>query len=390
MDGFEALEEALYSGGAEGAFRFLAERALSQKNYPLLFEVRLMQKRHELGLALVQTGGLGDVPEEQQPAYEQAYITAAREVGGLFLADGDIPRSWSYFRAIGEPAPVAAAIDHVQPGEGIDRVIEIAFLEGVNPRKGFELMLENYGICRAITTFGQYPSRTGRQECLHLMLEALYRELVRSLNRTIEGVEGKAPETESVGKLIEGRDWLFEGNTYYVDTSHVASVIQYSPELEDRTMLEKAVELTEYGRRLAPMFQFRGNPPFEDIHVDHGYYLRALLGRDVDAAIAHFRAKIAAQEEAGEGDTSAAQALVNLLARLERYDLAIEISRAHLKGVNPLDLACPTAAQLCQLARDYPKLREVAMEREDLLSYAAGVLQGGKTAEAGQTNRGSI
>lgn len=383
-DGFEALEEALRSGGEAAAFAFLAERARCEKNYPLLFEVRLMQKRHELGLPLIQTGGLGDVPDEQRPAYEQSYIAAAREVGGLFLADGDIPRAWSYFRAIGEPAPVADAIEAVQPGENIDRVIEIAFLEGVNPRKGFELMLENYGLCRAITTFGQYPSRTGREQCLRLMVESLYRELVRSLKRTIEGAEGKAPETESVGKLIEGRDWLFEGNTYYVDTSHLASVIQYSPELEEREMLEKIVELTEYGKRLAPMFQFRGNPPFDDVYLDHGFYVRALLGEGIEEAIAHFRTKIAAQEEAGDGETSAAQALVTLLARLERYDLAIEICRAHLRDVSPIDLACPTAAQLCQLAKDYEKLREVSLERQDLLSYAASIMQRtGRTNSAG-------
>lgn len=169
-----------------------------------------------------------------------------------------------------------------------------------------------------------------------------------------------------------GRDWLFEGNAYYVDTSHLASVIQYSLELEDRQTLEQVLELTEYGKRLAPMFQFRGNPPFEDVYLDHGMYVQALLGVDTAAAVAHFQSKIAAQEAAGEGDSSAAQALVGLLARLERYGEAIDIARVHLKGVNPMDLACPTLPQLCQMAGDYRKLRETARESGDLLSYAAG------------------
>ena len=376
-DSFGGLERALESGGAEGAFGFLAEQALAEKNYPLLFEVRLMQKRRELGLPLIQTGGLGEVPEDRRPAYEQAYIAAAREVGGLFLTAGDIPRAWSYFRAIGETAPVAAAIDQVQQGENLDRIIEIAFLEGVNPRKGFELLLNTYGLCRAISTFGQYPARTGRDESLHLLVRTLYRDLAESLKRTIERVEGAAPETDNIAELMKGRDWLFEGNTYYVDTSHLASIIQFSPELEDRESLEQVLELTEYGKRLAPMFHFKGNPPFEDVYEDHGAYLRALLGQDVEGAIAHFQKKIAAEQggEEGEGETGAAQALVGLLARLERYDEALRISLEHLRQVNPLDLACPTAAQLCQMARDYGKLREVAREQKDLLSYAAARIE---------------
>ncbi len=374
-DAFEGLERAVESGGAEGAFGFLAARAHAEKNYPLLFEVRLMQKRRELGLPLIQTGGLSDVPESSRPAYEQTYIAAAREVGGLFLAEGDIPRAWSYFRAIGETTPVAEAIERVEPGENLDRIIEIAFLEGVHPRKGFELLLSSYGLCRAISTFSQYPSRSGRAESLHLLVRTLYGELVQSLKRTIERVEGQAPPDTSVAELMRGRDWLFEGNTYYVDTSHLASIIQFSPELEGREILEQVVELTEYGKRLSPMFHFKGNPPFEDLYQDHGVYLRALLGRDVDAAIAHFQAKIAAQETTGEGDTSAAQALVTLLTRLERSPEAIEVSLAHLREVNPLDLACPTAAQLCQMACNYNRLREVARGQKDLLSYAAGILQ---------------
>ena len=374
-DAFEGLEQALKSGGAAEAFVFLAEQACSEKNYPLLFEVRLMQKRRELGLPLIQTGSLSDVPEDRRPAYEQAYIAAAREVGGLFLAGGDIARAWSYYRAIGEPAPVAEAIERVEAGENIDRVIEIAFLEGVNPRKGFELLLGSYGLCRAISTFSQYPARAGRDESLHLLVRTLYRELAHSLKRTIERVEGQEPATDSLTELMRGRDWLFEGNTYYVDTSHLASIIQFSPELEDREILAQVLELTEYGKRLAPMFHFRGNPPFEDVYEDHGAYLRALLGQEVDNAIAHFRKKIAAQEGGEDGDTSAAQALVGLLARLKRYGEAVEVSLAHLRDVNPIDLTCPTAAQLCQMARDYGKLREVARQQNDLLSYAAGVMQ---------------
>ena len=97
----------------DAAFDLLAAKFLAEKQYARLFETRLMRRRRELGLPLIHNGGLDEIPADQRPAYEEAFINAAREAGGLFLADGDIPRAWSYFRAIGEPAPVAAAIERV-------------------------------------------------------------------------------------------------------------------------------------------------------------------------------------------------------------------------------------------------------------------------------------
>ncbi len=43
-----------------------------------------------------------------------------------------------------------------------------------------------------------------------------------------------------------------------------------------------AADLTEYGRRLSPRLLFDGPPPFEKIFDDHGIYLAALLGQDVE------------------------------------------------------------------------------------------------------------
>src|SRR5438270_6762640 len=116
-DTFDQLERARQEGGAAGGFDFLIQRFRQEKNYPSLFEARLMQKRLELGLEPIQSGSLEDVPAEVRPAYERAFIDAAREVGGLFLGDGDVARAWPYYRAVGDPAPVAAAIERIEPGE---------------------------------------------------------------------------------------------------------------------------------------------------------------------------------------------------------------------------------------------------------------------------------
>src|SRR5215471_19026115 len=121
-DTFDLLQHARESGGASAGFDFLSKRFLEEKNYPSLFEARLMQKRIELGLDPIQIGSLEDVPTAVRPVYERAFVDAAREVGGLFLADGDLARAWPYYRAIGDVAPVAAAIEQTEPGEDMEPV----------------------------------------------------------------------------------------------------------------------------------------------------------------------------------------------------------------------------------------------------------------------------
>ena len=374
-DVFDSLQQSLESGGATAAFDFLVEKFRDQKKYATLFEARMMKTRHEFGLPLIQTEPSADLPAEKRKAYEQATIQAAREVGSLFLEDGDIPRAWPYFRAIGEPGPVAEAIERLEAeGENLDRVIEIAYHERVHPKKGLELILANHGICRAITFFGQYPGPEGREESAALLVNNLHEELAAKLKRVIAGQEGQAPETDSVSELVAGRDWLFEGNSYYIDTSHVSSVVQMSPELTNPQTLKRVVELTDYGKRLSSMFQSQGHPPFEDVYVDHGIYLRALLGEDVEAGIARFRDKVASSDPQEVG-YAPAEVLVKLLVRLERYREAVDVSRQYLRDANPNELSCPSTVQLCQLAGDYQQLGELAREKGDLLSFTAAALQ---------------
>src|SRR6266852_1240079 len=289
---FELIDKALRSGGPDAGFDFLAQKVRGEKNYPLLFEVRLLKKRHELGLPLVQVDDSAPMPPETRREYDKAFMDAAREVGGLFLADGNIQRAWPYFRAIGETAPVAAAIDKVESQEAMEPIIEIAFMERVSPYKGFQLILSSYGICRAITSFGQFPCREGREESLRLLVRTLHSELADSLKRVIDKQEGQSPETQCVSELMAGREWLFEGNSYYVDTSHLSSVIRFSLDLTDREMLGLACELADYGTHLGSMFQERSDPPFDNFYLDHGVYLRALRGENVDAAVAHFQTKV--------------------------------------------------------------------------------------------------
>ena len=63
--------------------------------------------------------------------------------------------------------------------ENLDRVIEIAYREGVNPSKGFELILKQHGICSAITWYGSNPDQQSRQQCLRLLVRRSLPDRVR-------------------------------------------------------------------------------------------------------------------------------------------------------------------------------------------------------------------
>src|SRR6266571_2268521 len=116
---FELLEQTFRTNGPEAVIDLVISNAREQKNYRELFAARLMQIRHRLGLPLIETEPVSG------SEYEEALREAARETGGLFLADGDIVSAWPYFRAIGEPAAVAAAIENIEniDGSGADPAV---------------------------------------------------------------------------------------------------------------------------------------------------------------------------------------------------------------------------------------------------------------------------
>jgi hypothetical protein len=369
---FERLESLLSNRNPESIFDFLEKQFRADKKYPHLFETLLMRKRREMGLPLIQTGPL-DLPDSQRRDYEESFVRAAREVGALYLADGNVPRAWPYFRAIGETAPVAAAIERIQEMEDAGPIVEIAFYEKVHPVKGFELILNQYGSCRAISSLMQYPGVEGREECLIILVRRLEAELLENLKRTIEQVEGQRPEAQSMSQLVSGRDWLFENHAYYIDTSHIQSALQMSIDSKNDETHRRALELAEYATHLSSMYQYAGQPPFEGFG-DYAVYFRTLLGISPEDGVQYFKNKLEAEDLDRVGN--AAQLVVNLLVRLGRQQEALDVFLKYLRQADPTQLTCPNAVQLCQMAGAYDRLKEVSLEDNDLLSFAAASLQG--------------
>jgi hypothetical protein len=375
---FEQIERDVAEHGGSVAIARLCAALRERRDYASLFYALLMKKRFELGVSPVPTEPVQALPAALHAAYEDGIREAGREVGMLYLQQGDIPRAWAYFRMIGEPGPVAAALEEFQLGDGEDsqQVIEIAFHQGVQPRKGFDWILERFGICSAITTvsghdFSQMPE--ARVYCIQRLVRALHAELVDRLKAEMAHKEGTAPETNSVPQLIAGRDWLFADEFYHVDVSHLSSVVQFSLQLPDGEELGLARELCAYGARLSTRFQYPGEPPFEDLYRDCGVYLSILGGVQVEEGLDHFRAKVAASTPENEG-TMPAEVLVNLLVRLNRLDEAVAVARKRLAGVTDRPLNCPSITELCQRTGDYQTLAEAAREQGDPVHFLAGLL----------------
>ena len=380
------LQNTLRSAGPAEAIDRLCARLREEKDYRSLFYALLMKRRQELGVSPVPTGPAADLPQSVHAPYEDAIREAGRHVGQLYLDEGNIAEAWFYFRMLGEPEPVARALaDHVPgPDEDMQPLVHLAFYEGLVPRKGFDWILERYGICNAITTLGSQElphAPEVKQYCVGRLVRALYAELRKRLLADVERQEGKMPphdaERPTVRELITGRETLFADGFAHIDVSHLSSVVQMSIRLEPGPELDLARELCAYGELIPKQFQYNSDPPFDDVYRDHGVYLSILAGDRVEEGLAHFRAKADAADPETVG-TYPAQVLVNLLLRLGRPNEALAVARRHLTMADPRHLSCPGVLELCQRAGDYGAFAEAAREQGDAVHYLAGLVEAGK------------
>ena len=135
QDTFETLDRALVNSGPEAALERLIGHLAERGEFRALLDALLLKARHELGLPLIQAGPWPTCPSRRGRSIEERYVEAIRTVGRRLLDAGDIPAAWPYFRAIGEPEPVARAIDAYRPAEADERlgqVVEVAFNQGAH------------------------------------------------------------------------------------------------------------------------------------------------------------------------------------------------------------------------------------------------------------------
>ena len=383
---FDAVDQALSGDGPAAALERLVAWCDERGDARGLLDALLLKARHELGLPLVQVGPLADIGEPKRSQYEDRYVEAIRRVGRKLLDAGDVVGAWPYYRVLGERDEIIKALEAYTPSgepgdETLGQVVDVAFNQGVHPRRGFELILDHYGACSAITAFEHLPpDEPTRAAAADRLVRNLHDHLVANLRADIARRGQPLPsEGTSIGGLVEGRDWLFADDGYHIDISHLGAVVRMAPLLTDSATIALAASLTDYGRNLSERHRYAGDSPFEDTYADHAVYLRALLGEDIDAAIGRFRAKLppvedSAPDEERFTDPIPAQVLVRLLVRLGRFDEAIEVASEHLAGLPDSALGCPNVAQLCQMAGRPDRLAQLAREHGDLVHYLAARL----------------
>lgn len=375
---FDELDAELAAHGIEATFEKLADRLRAEGQYHDLFDVRLMQARYRHGLPVIATQTLDELSEPVRSRMEEAYLAACRETGYLLLNAGQVREAWMYLRPLGERAEVAAALRRVPADEkNYDQIIEVALHEGVCPRLGFELVLAHYGTCNAISLFEahmHHRSREDKRAVAGLLVRHVHGELLANVRADITRRQGRAPEEGTLAALVADRDWLFADGNYHIDTSHLAAVVRFALLLEDPQELAVALDLTEYGRRLDPQYQYPGVEPFVDTYPAHALFFKALLGQEAEQSVAYFRER--AESLAGtDVGTGAAEVYIALLARMGRYAEAMEAS-AHLipPGTRTAGFA-PSLLELARHAGRYDRLKQICRGRGDVLGFVAGLVE---------------
>jgi hypothetical protein len=375
---FDQLQEALERGGVSAALDRLAEYLRENKKFHELFEALKMKARYALGLPLTYSDAGDELDESTRTKLEDGLIEACRDVGTALLREGAIREGWMYLRPVGDRAAAAIELAEIEANEdNLDALIEVALHEGVDPKRGYGLVLEHHGTCNAITTYESVvvrQSTAAQQAAAGLLVEHVHRELLATVRADIAQQQGSEPPEATLKELVADRDWLFGEHSYHLDTTHLASTVRFSRLLDDEAQLRLALDLTAYGRRLSSQFQYQGDQPFADIYPSHALYLGALLGEDVDAAIEYFRERAEALDPREHGGLPV-EAYVQLLDRLGRYELAIDALLNFVqKQPDATSQAVPLMLELSQKAGNYDKLKAFCRNHEDILGFATATL----------------
>lgn len=379
-DSFLTIEKVCQSNGPVAAIEELLRALETRGELHRLFDAILLKKKFEMGLPLSRPTSFDSVPEDRQPEFEEAYIAAARRIGEAFLAENNVPQAWIYLRTIREPQGVVQALDRIDVGNGlpenIDDLITVALYERAHPVKGLELMLQSRGTCNTISAFDQAVAQISSEERIRgaeLLARHLYGELLQSVCRDIERRGEEKFSGKTLREAITGRDWLFDDGNYHVDVSHLGAVVRFARFLTPESPeLQTVLQLTEYGMRLSPQFQFPADPPFDAYYTAHLHFFRILANDHRDEAVAYFHERLQAAAEI-EDRRLIAYVLVDLLVRIGATNDAVAIAKEFLADLD--ESSGFSFAQLCEEAERMDVYRETAQGKGDLVGFTAALLR---------------
>ncbi len=369
---FTKLDQAHRTGGSDALLTAAEQHLRGQQRYHELFEILKMKARQQLGLPLLHNEGSDSLGEEDLRLIEDKLLETCRDVGLSLLRAGQIQDGWLYLRHLADNKLVLAEMANIEVNEeNLDQVLGVLLHEGLDTRRGYELVLEHYGTCNAITTMQSTLYGRGkheRQAAGRLLVAHVHAELVENVRAHIEREEPDAPQHNRLVDLIAGRDWLCAEGAYHIDTSHLSSTVQIAEELAEPSSLELALDLTRYGQNLDPNLQYAGDPPFEDIYPSHEKFFAAQLGQDVDDALAFFRQRAAATDAHQEG-TQAIEVYIDLLARTGRPEEALEATTALIPAGIQSTGRAPSLYELSEQLGSFTRFQEICRDRSDLIGY---------------------
>lgn len=350
-------------------------------NFQALFYAKLMRKRVELGVAPFPTGPSSDLPDAIHEDFENAIRDAGRSVGAQLVERREFAKAWGFYRMLGEPERMFAALDAYEPhpDDDIYGIVEIAWQHGVHPYKGFDLLLGRSGVCSAITMVGSADLSKNpelRDYCIRKLVHALHDQLTDRLRGELEGRTIFLPAKAGLPELLKLAPDLFADDLYHIDVSHLSSVVQLAAQLPGGEELDLAIELCDYGKNLSPNLRGDMPAPFEAGYEDYAQYLAILAGHRVEENVDHFRAKISVA--LAQGDTYPAEVYVNLLLKLDRLPEALAVAREFLADPDLRDLSCPSLSELARRAGDYAAFAEASKAQADPVNFLAGLIAGRK------------
>lgn len=354
---------------------------LTRRDYHRLFDTKLIRVRQGMGLPITQPTSLKDIPEQHEAAFREAYTNAARDVGQLFLKDGQLADAWAYFRTIHETEPVREAITNrvaempSEPGPQLDETLNLALYEGAHIVEGLKLLLKTHGTCNTVTAMGQLLAQMSpdeRRQAAAIMVRNIYGDLQQSIRRDLERRQQVLAADMSLGEMIRGREFLFADAAYHVDVSHLHSIVSFARHLHrGDPELVLAIELSQYGEQLAEHLRYPGDVPFDDYYVANQNFLKAVAGIDADESMAYFIGRLLEEPDLAD-KRMIAFVLVDLGQRVDRVNMALEAAAPFVSKLE--DPSGFSFTAFCVSAGRLDILEAAARENDDVLALATAEL----------------
>ena len=315
--------------------------------------------------------------DELAEKLEHAYLTSCREIGQLFLDANDPLSAWRYLRPTGDKHAIRQWLACASADENnADELIELALYEGIDPERGFAWLLARSGTCQSITQLEAIQAQLSipdQTACAAVLLRHVHQELLANLRGHAEQLGDVPASANTALEYVTALPQLIADGNFHIDTSHLATTVRYARLLTEPGLVELAIDLAEYGSRLAEDHQYPGEPPFEQLYPTHMLLFRATLGQEVDAAVEYFGQR--ARDSIGDShSTTAIETYLVLLQRIGRGQQALEEYVELVPKGCELSLHAPDLMSLARQQGSWQDYFAICQSRDDLVGYAAGLL----------------